>query len=223
MAACGPRIGEQRIEQRQVDHLPAAAVHLDLAQRDHRRRPRRRARRPRRRGTSAAAPARGRRSRSSRRSPTCPRSACRSRAGGGRARPGPSRRCARPPASDCAASSASGARPIFSSVPGRKLSTKTARRGHAASAAARAPRACAGRGTGSSCCARRASSGCATPFVCQARSVSPAGGSTLITSAPKSPSSCVSVLPATRRDRSSTRTPSSGPLAAGRVVPLIQP
>jgi hypothetical protein len=28
---------EDRIEQRQVDHLPAAAVHLDFAQRDHRR------------------------------------------------------------------------------------------------------------------------------------------------------------------------------------------
>jgi hypothetical protein len=54
-----------------------------------------------------------------------------------------------------------------------------------------------------------------TPFVFQARSVSPAGGSTLITSAPKSASTWVSVLPATRRDRSSTRTPRSAPHACG--------
>ena len=60
------------------------------------------------------------------------------------------------------------------------------------------------------------------PSVCQARSVSPAGGSTLITSAPKSPSTCVSVLPATRRERSSTRTPSSGAARLRRVVPLLQ-
>ena len=39
----------------------------------------------------------------------------------------------------------------------------------------------------------------------------PAGGSTLITSAPKSARSPVSVLPATRRERSRMRTPSSGP------------
>src|SRR5262249_34814855 len=46
----------------------------------------------------------------------------------------------------------------------------------------------------------------------QSRSGSPWGGSTFITSAPRSPSWSETMLPATRRDRSSTRTPSSGPV-----------
>src|SRR5262245_8121770 len=53
------------------------------------------------------------------------------------------------------------------------------------------------------------------PLTRHERSVSPSGGSTLITSAPKSASCRVRMLPATRRDRSTTRTPFRGPCACG--------
>src|SRR5215207_1021071 len=53
------------------------------------------------------------------------------------------------------------------------------------------------------------------PLTRHERSVSPSGGSILITSAPKSASCSVRTLPATRRDRSITRTPFRGPRASG--------
>src|SRR6516164_4307814 len=54
------------------------------------------------------------------------------------------------------------------------------------------------------------------PSVCQARSGSPFfGSSILITSAPKSASWRLTMLPDTSRDMSMTRTPSSGQHAAG--------
>src|SRR5271169_1804195 len=54
------------------------------------------------------------------------------------------------------------------------------------------------------------------PSVCQARSGSPFfGSSILITSAPKSASWRLTMLPETRRDMSTTRTPSSGHAAPG--------
>src|SRR6266404_5928246 len=53
------------------------------------------------------------------------------------------------------------------------------------------------------------------PLTRHERNVSPSAGSILITSAPKSASCSVRILPATRRDRSTTRTPSRGPRAAG--------
>src|SRR5215468_679240 len=53
------------------------------------------------------------------------------------------------------------------------------------------------------------------PLTRQERSVSPSGGSTLTNSAPKSASCSVRILPATRRERSTTRIPLSGPRAAG--------
>src|SRR5215217_1998123 len=53
------------------------------------------------------------------------------------------------------------------------------------------------------------------PLTRHERSVSPSGGSILITSAPKSASCNVSTLPATRRERSITRTPLRGPRAWG--------
>src|SRR5437764_10643596 len=53
------------------------------------------------------------------------------------------------------------------------------------------------------------------PFTRHDRSVSPSGGSILITSAPKLASCRVRMLPATRRDRSITRTPFRGPRAFG--------
>src|SRR4029077_12531442 len=53
------------------------------------------------------------------------------------------------------------------------------------------------------------------PLTRHERKVSPSGGSILITSAPKSASCRVRTLPATRRDRSTTRTPFRGPLASG--------
>ncbi len=55
-----------------------------------------------------------------------------------------------------------------------------------------------------------------TPASRQSRSVSPVpGDSTLTTSAPKSASCRLSMLPATSREKSSTRTPRSGPSASG--------
>src|SRR5258708_22013709 len=51
------------------------------------------------------------------------------------------------------------------------------------------------------------------PLTRHERSVSPSAGSILITSARKSASCKVSTLRATRRDRSTTRTPSRGPRA----------
>src|SRR3984893_6039688 len=51
-----------------------------------------------------------------------------------------------------------------------------------------------------------------------ARSVSPSGGSILITSAPKSANCRVRILPATSRERSTTRTPFRGPRAEGVKV-----
>src|SRR5689334_2288082 len=56
------------------------------------------------------------------------------------------------------------------------------------------------------------------PLTFHERSVSPSGGSILITSAPKSASCRVRMLPATRRDRSTTRTPFRGPRASGVSV-----
>src|SRR5262245_22184192 len=53
------------------------------------------------------------------------------------------------------------------------------------------------------------------PLTRQERRVSPSGGSTLMTSAPKSASCRVRMLPATRRDRSTTRIPFRGPRASG--------
>src|SRR5262249_51084277 len=53
------------------------------------------------------------------------------------------------------------------------------------------------------------------PLTRHERSVSPSGGSILITSAPKSASCRVRMLPATRRDKSTTRTPFRGPRAEG--------
>ena len=51
-----------------------------------------------------------------------------------------------------------------------------------------------------------------TPASRQSRSVSPRpGDSTFTTSAPKSASCRLSMLPATSREKSSTRTPRSGP------------
>src|SRR5690606_23198952 len=51
-----------------------------------------------------------------------------------------------------------------------------------------------------------------TPAVRQLRSESPSpGDSTLTTSAPRSASCRVSILPATTRERSTTRKPASGP------------
>src|SRR5437870_650575 len=55
-----------------------------------------------------------------------------------------------------------------------------------------------------------------TPWLCQARSGSPFTGSSIFKiSAPKSASCEETALPATSRDRSITRTPSSGQAAAG--------
>src|SRR5262249_28256735 len=55
-----------------------------------------------------------------------------------------------------------------------------------------------------------------TPASRQSRSVSPRPGvSTFTTSAPKSASCRLSMLPATSREKSSTRTPSSGPARSG--------
>ncbi len=54
-----------------------------------------------------------------------------------------------------------------------------------------------------------------TPLTRQWRSVSPSRGSTFTTSAPKSTRCCVSRLPATRRERSTTRSPLSGPRTPG--------
>src|SRR5216684_8538926 len=56
------------------------------------------------------------------------------------------------------------------------------------------------------------------PLTRHERSVSPSGGSILITSAPKSANCKVRMLPATRRDRSTTRTPFRGPRADGLKV-----
>src|SRR3977135_4463443 len=56
------------------------------------------------------------------------------------------------------------------------------------------------------------------PLTRHERSVSPSGGSILITSAPKSANCRVKILPATRRDRSTTRTPFRGPRAWGVKV-----
>src|SRR5882672_2189682 len=53
------------------------------------------------------------------------------------------------------------------------------------------------------------------PLTRHERKVSPSGGSILITSAPKSASCKVRMLPATSRDRSTTRTPFRGPRADG--------
>ena len=182
-----PEQREQRIEQRQVDHL--AARRRSPRPRAARSAPpsRRRARRRCRRGTSAAAPARGRRSRSSRRSPTCPRPACRSRDAAGRARPGPSRRRARRPASGLRREQHLRAEPhrLQRAGPealdehcaaGDQLQQQLARLGLAQVEAQ------------ALLVARVDLPVVATPSVCQARSVSPAGGSTFTTSAPKSAS-----------------------------------
>ena len=60
-----------------------------------------------------------------------------------------------------------------------------------------------------------------TPASRQSRSVSPRPGvSTFTTSAPKSASWRLSMLPATSREKSSTRTPSSGPGRPGSKVTL---
>ena len=80
---------------------------------------------------------------------------------------------------------------------------------------ARVRAACADRGTGSSCCGRRPSSASTRPRSARRAACRLRGGSTLITSAPKSPRTCVSTLPANRRDMSRTRIPCSGPDAAG--------
>src|SRR5260370_37200745 len=56
------------------------------------------------------------------------------------------------------------------------------------------------------------------PFTRHERKVSPSGGSILITSAPKSASWSVRMLPATSRDRSTTRIPFKGPRAVGSSV-----
>src|ERR1700730_18522175 len=53
------------------------------------------------------------------------------------------------------------------------------------------------------------------PLTFHERNVSPSGGSILITSAPKSASCRLRMLPATRRDRSTMRTPFRGPRACG--------
>ena len=93
-----PEHREDRIEQRQVDHLARAAMPRSRAARPARR-SRRKAPPPCRRARAAAAPAGGRRSRSSPRRWTCPRPGCRSRACRDRARPVPSPRRARGSAS----------------------------------------------------------------------------------------------------------------------------
>src|SRR5215471_11679661 len=112
------------------------------------------------------------------------------------------------------ACSRSGPRPISSSVPGRKFSMNTsapATRRNSASLAAAWRRL-----STSERLLRPYVFQCrASPASRQSRSGSPAGGSTLTTSAPKSASCRESMLPATRRDRSSTRMPSSGPRASG--------
>ena len=60
-----------------------------------------------------------------------------------------------------------------------------------------------------------------TPASRQSRSVSPRPGvSTFTTSAPKSASCRLSILPATSREKSSTRTPSSGPGRPGSNATL---
>src|SRR4030095_1073276 len=60
-----------------------------------------------------------------------------------------------------------------------------------------------------------------TPASRQSRSVSPRPGvSPFTTSAPKSASCRLSILPATSREKSSTRTPSSGPGRPGSKVTL---
>src|SRR5262245_20044616 len=56
------------------------------------------------------------------------------------------------------------------------------------------------------------------PLTRHERSVSPSGGSILITSAPKSASCKVRTLPATKRDKSITRTPLRGPRASGVTI-----
>src|SRR5690349_9228792 len=59
-------------------------------------------------------------------------------------------------------------------------------------------------------------------LVRQSRNGSPLRGSSiLITSAPKSASCRLTMLPATSRDRSSTRMPSSGQVASGRKGRII--
>ena len=109
----------------------------------------------------------------------------------------------------------SGASPISSNRPGMKFSTSTS-----ASLASRRTSACP---SGS----RRLTDTLflfrqyvfqwvSTELSPQARSGSPLGsGSILTTSAPKSPSWRVSMFPATSRDMSSTRRPSSGPRSSG--------
>src|SRR6266852_3453158 len=56
------------------------------------------------------------------------------------------------------------------------------------------------------------------PLTRHERSVSPSCGSNLNTSAPKSANCSVRILPATSRDRSTTRTPFRGPRAEGVKV-----
>ena len=136
----------------------------------------------------------------------------------GRSRYGPvwpnpeTRTMIRPGLSACRTS---GASPISSNRPGMKFSTSTS-----ASLASRRTSACPSgsrRLTDTLFLFRQYVFQCvSTELSPQARSGSPLGsGSILTTSAPKSPSWRVSMFPATSRDMSSTRRPSSGPRSSG--------
>ena len=112
-------------------------------------------------------------------------------------------------------SSASGARPISSRRPGMKFSTSASaspasRRTSARPSASR-------RLTDTLFLLRQYVFQCVcTALSPQARSGSPFGSASILTtSAPKSASWSVSMFPATSRDMSSTRRPSSGPRSSG--------
>src|ERR1051325_1590943 len=112
------------------------------------------------------------------------------------------------------ACSSAGASCMSSSTPGRKLSTRIC--ADLASSRTMARPASERRSSATLFLLRLLTfHAVSSPLTRHERKVSPSGGSTLITSAPKSASCKVSTLPATRRDRSITRTPFRGPRASG--------
>ena len=136
----------------------------------------------------------------------------------GRSRYGPvwpnpeTRTTIRPGLSAC---SASGASPISSNRPGMKFSTSTP--ALPASRRTRARPSSLRRSTDTLFLLRQYVFQCVwTALSPQARSGSPLGSASIFTtSAPKSASWRVSMFPATSRDMSSTRRPSSGPRSSG--------
>ena len=118
-------------------------------------------------------------------------------------------------AAGCARCSSAGPSPIFSSVPGRKFSISTSALGDQVEQQLAAARLAQGQ--------RHALlvAGVELPVDADAvglpgaQRVALSGSSILMTSAPKSASCEATALPATSRDRSTTRMPSSGQAASG--------